>query len=133
MARFPMQPTTRGHVEVARRKFKAGPLDEGAARDLTNMLEVLRAALNGGLSLGDGEDGARAGNLAAQFRQVKSTSAGGTFAVPHGLGRVPVGYLVVRKASHCDVCDANDRAPLDESTIWIQASVDNVELTLLIF
>lgn len=132
-ARFPIQPSTRGHLEVSRRRIVEGPLDAGAAKDLNSVLEQLRVALNGGLSLGDGQDGARAGNLDAQVRTFTTPPVKLTqFAVPHGLGRVAVGYIPILKSAHCDLATASGHGWTDD-VIWLQASAGGVDVTLLVF
>lgn len=132
MARYPIQPSTRGAVKIPDRRFMPGPLSAEAARDLTEAFDRVRAALNGGLSLGDGSDGTRAGNLAAQVRVVTTPATpGDSFVVVHGLARPSVGYLAVKKSAACDVFDADDHASND-SELWLQASAGGVELTLLL-
>lgn len=132
MARYQIQPSTRGAVKVPDRRFMPGPLSAEAARDITEAFDRLRAALNGGLSLGDGTDGTQAGNLSAQVRVVTTPATpGASFVVVHGLGRQAVGYLAVKKSAACDVFDADDHASND-SELWLQASAGAVELTLLV-
>lgn len=132
MARFPVSPSSRGYVALTSRKLEAGPLDAGSARDLTSALEQLRNALNGGLSLGDGTDGSKAGNLDAQIRVIYTPSHDADFAVAHGLGRRAVGYLVLRKSAACDVWSGSAHGDT-EDVIWLQAALAGVTLTLLVF
>lgn len=132
MARFPVAPSSRGYVALTSRRFTPGPLDASQARELTSALEQLRVALNGGLSLGDGTDGARAGNLDAQLRVVTTPSLDTDFPVAHGLGRRAVGYLVVKKSAAVDIYDGALHGDTDD-VIWLRATLDGVLVTLLVF
>jgi hypothetical protein len=85
------------------------------------------------LSLGDGSQGSRSGNLDGQYRDWISPSAANTqFSVPHGLDRVPVGYFVVRQDRAGDVYTSNE-AGWGPSQIFLKTSVGSMEIRLLLF
>ena len=99
-----------GRGFVAQAVVKAGPdgkLSDQAIITLAGQLEAVRRAVNGGLSLGTGEQSSRAGNLDAQFRTVRFTDANAPVLIPHALGRVPIGYLVTLSDRACNLYAAN--------------------------
>ena len=64
--------------------------------------------INGGLSLGDGSQSSRTGNLNGQWIEWKfSATPDSEEKIPHSLGRVPVGYEICRRDRACIVYDAN--------------------------
>lgn len=62
------------------------------------------------------------------------TFAGASVAeeVPHGLGRVPTGYLVIRRYPLGQVADAN-LASWNSRTVWLQTDKAGLSVTLLFF
>lgn len=84
------------------------PVHEGRVDERVLALEALTQALvravNGQLSLGDGTLFSLSGNVFGQwvvwvFPSVADTEV----TIPHGLGRVPVGFIVANKDRYCDV------------------------------
>ncbi len=75
-----------------------GKATGGAILSLNETIERIIGAINGLLSLGDGTQGARAGNLDGQYLEFTSPSTPDEeFQVFHGLDRDPAGYIVVRR------------------------------------
>lgn len=75
---------------------------------LTQAIKAVIRKLNGLISLGTGATGHRAGNLDAQYIDILTPSVANTeFPVPHGLGRLVIGYDVVRKDRAVDIYDSN--------------------------
>lgn len=60
---------------------------------LIQTIRRLVSATNGAISLGDGKQSSRTGNLNAQNIQINIVDTATVLEVPHGLGRKPVGYL----------------------------------------
>ena len=88
--------------------LEQGKMSGTTAAYLTSSLRAIIAKFNGGISLGVGSSGYRAGNLDAQYIDVFTPSVADTeFAIPHGLGRKPIGYDVVRKDKACIVYDSS--------------------------
>jgi hypothetical protein len=85
-----------------------GKLSETTAAYLSGSLRTIIAKFNGGISLGNGQSGYRAGNLDAQYIDVFTPSTPDQeFEVPHGLGRKPIGYDVVRRDKAAIVYDSS--------------------------
>lgn len=55
------------------------------------------------------------------------------FAVVHGLGYVPTGYLVTRKDKACDIYTSTGGTAWTEDTIYLKSSVANCAITLEVF
>lgn len=87
-----------------------GATPEEAIVEISNIVQTLARKINGLLSLGTAANGTRAGNLRAQYHEIQFTTADEEVIVPHGLGRVPVGYKVVRRDRACSVYDTNESA-----------------------
>jgi hypothetical protein len=85
-----------------------GRISAPQAKSLLDVFRGIVAAVNGHLSLGSGITGHRAGNLDAQYIDFLCPAIRDTeFIVPHGLGRVPVGYVVVRIDRAANVYDSS--------------------------
>jgi hypothetical protein len=61
-------------------------------QSLQEHLSVLAQAINGNLTFGDGVD---YDNIAGEFHLIPSSGpVGSDVVVPHGIGKIPVGFLV---------------------------------------
>lgn len=55
---------------------------------------------------------------------ITPSTTGNVFAVTHGLGRVPQGFIVVYKSGACDVYDSG--APWDDNAMYLRATAPDV-------
>lgn len=62
---------------------------------LTDAIANIVRAINGLLSFGDGSNSSQSGNVDGHTKEVTYVSANTDYEVPHGLGRVPIGILVL--------------------------------------
>ena len=99
------------------------------------LVQLFNAMMNLGLTSRDGviQNGDKAGNLSGTYVVYTSNGAANTEdAVPHSLGRVPVGYFAVRQ-------DKASGEPYDSgttftnTTIYLKSPVASVAWTLLVF
>lgn len=75
---------------------------------LTLFQQSIVRKLNGRLSWGNGDHATQSGNIDGQWVEVVTPSVANTeFVVPHGLGRVPSGYLVMRRSQVAELYDSN--------------------------
>jgi hypothetical protein len=87
---------------------KDGRISSAQAKSLLDVFRGIINAINGHLSLGNGITGHRAGNIDAQYIDFLCPAVANTeFIVPHGLGRVPVGYMIVREDRAANVYDSS--------------------------
>lgn len=101
-------------------------------QSLTTFLQAVIRRVNA-LSLGDGQPGTRAGNVDAQYIGLISPSAADEqFSVPHGLERVPAGFLVVRQDKAGNVYTSN-LGGWGPRQIFLRTSVGELTVRLLVF
>jgi hypothetical protein len=81
---------------------------------MSNGLDRMNAA-RGGFSLGEGNSGEFAGNIDGRYITFTSTTANIDIPLTHGLGRTPIGYLVVSRS--------NAGTIYDSTTVWNSASM----------
>lgn len=112
-------------------------LTDGKLSDLT--LTYLRGLLvaaidriNGALSLGTGRHGTWSGNIDGQYVDVVARAANAEFPVPHGLGRVPVGYIVVR-TNGASVLYDNGGGNWTDTTMYLRCTDAGTTIRILIF
>jgi hypothetical protein len=87
---------------------KEGRLTTQSVEAINTTLRALATAINGNLSLGDGTQSEHTGNLDGQTIRVKTpVTIGEEFAVPHGMGRVPIGRIVLGQDSFGSLYDSN--------------------------
>lgn len=72
-----------------------GKLTDRQIADITSALRSLIRAVNGRLSFGDGSNSSQSGNVDGHTKEVTFVSANTDYEVPHGLGRVPIGVIVL--------------------------------------
>lgn len=103
---------------------------------ISTLFQVLRGVvtkLNGGLSLGNGTTYAGAGNLDAVYVDLLAPAAANTqLAIPHSLGRTPIGYLPVRKDRACDVYDSS-AGSWTADIMYLKFTVASATIKLLIW
>lgn len=100
---------------------------------LSDQIIALYTKVNGGLSLGDGGQSTGAGNLNAQWIEWKfSATPDSVEAIPHGLGRIPVGYMVMRRDRAAIVYDANTGG-WGETMLYLSCDTASALVKLLVW
>lgn len=117
MSRVPNKPTILNTSDPALRRL---------GHDLW---QQLTQTINGQISLG-GPNG-NLGNTDNTHFEGNVPTASVDFIINHGLGRVPVGFIVSSKSAFTDVMKGV--TPWTKQQLSIQVSVAPVELTLLIY
>lgn len=99
-------------------------------RSMHQAIVRLSGLLAGRLGLGSGVHGAHSGRLDGQWlRTTTPAAANTTFAVPHGLDRSPVGFVVYDKSAAADIYRAPDH-DWTSSELWLRSSVGGVAILL---
>lgn len=62
---------------------------------IISRIRALIAAINGRLTFGDGVHSSQSGNIDGQVKEVLFVTANADYEVPHGLGRLPCGIIVL--------------------------------------
>ena len=109
-----------------------GKISSQTAAYLSTSLRGIVAAANKGWSMGTGVSATRAGNLDAQYIDVYTPGADTEFAVPHGLGRKPIGYDVVRQDKACNVYDSSGGS-WGEDTLFLKCDAANATIKLRVY
>lgn len=95
-------------------------------QDTTQLFE----ALKGRIRFGTGVDGDRSENLAGEFQVVTSSTANTEFAVAHGLGAVPIGYIVIKQNVAGSVYDSG--TTWTDENIYLKCSGASCTMTLFL-
>lgn len=110
-----------------------GKMSGPTATYLTSSIRSIIAKFNGGISFGNGGSGYRAGNIDAQYIDVFTPSVADTeFTVPHGLGRKPIGYDVVRRDKAGIVYDSSGGS-WSPTTLYLKCSTASTTIKLRVY
>lgn len=110
-----------------------GKMSGPTASYLTAALRTIIAKFNGAISLGNGLSGYRAGNIDAQYIDVFTPATPDEeFIVPHGLGRKPIGYDVVRRDVACIVYDSSGGS-WGNDLIYLKCNVGSATIKLRVY
>lgn len=110
-----------------------GLLTGAMFQNVRRVFQALLSRVNGRLSLGSTTDAARSGNLDAQYRVVVTPSVANTeFLVDHGLGRVPVGYIVVDRDAAAHVYSSL-RTTWTSTVLKLKCSGTSVTIRIMVF
>ena len=113
--------------------IKDGKISEQTAAYLSGALRSIISRFNTGLSFGSGDSGHKAGNFDAQYIDVFTPSiADEEFTIPHGLGRKPIGYDVVRRDKACIVYDSSGGSWGDD-TMYLKCNTASATIKLRIY
>lgn len=105
---------------------------EQSILEISSVIQAAVSKLNGGIKLGTTMNGSRIGNLDGQRVTVIFADADTERKVPHGLGRVPVGYIPVRKDRACDIYDSTETA-WGESLFSVKCDTADAQVDLWVF
>ena len=99
-----------------------GKLTDQQAAYITDTLRGLIRAFNGRISLGDGSNSSLSGNIDGQTREFFFAAANTDYEVPHGLGRPPIGILVLDVNVDAAVVRGNQRGDWNASRLFLRCS-----------
>lgn len=83
------------------------------------------------ISFGDATGNSEDQNIDCTYATVKLVTVGADNAVAHNLGRVPVGYKIVRQKQKAIIWDGT--ASFTSTNIYLQTDTANIDVTVLIF
>jgi hypothetical protein len=109
-----------------------GKLTEQAAAALSGYLATFATKINGNISLGDGVQSSRAGNLDAQWLSHFFLTADAEEQLPHDLKRVPVGYWVVGQDKAGSVYVSN-KGGWGNDRFFLKASASGITVAMIVF
>ncbi len=111
---------------------KDGKLGAEAIAALNNLLATIIRKFNAGLSWGNGNQGTQTGNLFSQYADFITPSGALTeFAVPHNLGKVPIGCwpVYLDKAA---ILYASSPGSWGRETIFLMCDTGTVEAKIIL-
>lgn len=96
MAKSTRIPTGAGMIaDLPAVSSQDGKLTDTQVSYLIDAIKRVISAINGKITLGDSTHSSQSGNVDGQWKEVTFASANVDYEVPHGLGRVPVGIIVI--------------------------------------
>ena len=105
----------------------------GVVTYLAGLFKNIVTAINGRLSLGNAAQSSQSGNIDGQWiTYVFPSSANTEVEIPHGLGRVPVGFFVGEKDKACDVYTSN-RSGWGKERIYLKCDTATATVNMLVF
>lgn len=120
---MPRLPSVRPLVPVVKPEppvvIPGGPLSSGSASALTHMLEKVNQLLSGIPS-------------SSLVSSTTPATPDTTFPVPHGLDRVPVGYIAVSLSAAAILYSAPDKASTVE-VLFLRCDTASVDCAILVF
>jgi hypothetical protein len=100
-----------------------GKLTDTQVAYITDSIRNLIRTINGRLRLGDGSNSSQAGNLDGHTKEVTFVNANTDYEVPHGLGRVPVGILVLDVNADGAVVRGGSRGSWSPTRMFVRCNV----------
>lgn len=90
---------------------------------LTDAVRNIIRTLNGKLSLGDGSNSSQSGNLDGHTKEVTFVNANTDYEVPHGLGRVPTGIVVLQVNQDGAVVRGASNGSWSDTRLFVRCNV----------
>ncbi len=103
---------------------KLRTFDKELITSLSNWSMILKSILDGGISIDDNVD-------ASRISVVSHATPGVEVPVSHGLGKIPLGYIVTGQAGVGSVYDGS--TPNTKDTLYFKSDVSSTTFRLLIF
>lgn len=90
---------------------------------LVDAIRGLLRSFNGRISFGDGSNSSQSGNIDGHTKEVVFTSADTDYEVPHGLGRVPIGIIVLDVNEDGAVVRGGSRGSWSPTRLFVRCNV----------
>ena len=99
-------------------------------RSLNTDLDLLSKLTQGRVAFGSASDGARGENISGEFAVKADMGAAGTeWEVTHGIGSIPVGYLVISTSKAGSVYKSNN---FTATKAYFKSDVNNMAATVFL-
>lgn len=99
-----------------------GKLTDIQVANITDSIRNIIRAINGKLTFGNGLQSSQSGNIDGQTKEVTFTNANTDYEVPHGLGRVPIGVVVLDVNVDGAVVRGGSRGSWSDSRIFVRCN-----------
>jgi len=100
-----------------------GRLTSQQIADITDSIRNLIRAVNGRLSFGDGSNSSQSGNVDGQLKTVKFVAANTDYEVPHGLGRIPIGIVVLSTDADAAVVRGSSQGSWGKTRLFVRCNI----------
>ena len=109
-----------------------GKLTDQQAAYITDSVRSLIRAFNGGISFGDGSASSHSGNIDGHTKEVYFPLANTDVEVPHGLGRVPIGMIVLDTNTDGAVVRGAQRGDWNATRLFLRCSIAGTTVLLVV-
>lgn len=99
-----------------------GKLTDQQAAYITDSIRTLIRSFNGQISFGDGSNSSLSGNIDGQTKEVYFPDANTDVEIPHGLGRPPIGIIVLDVNVDGAVVRGNQRGDWNANRLFLRCS-----------
>lgn len=86
---------------------------------IDSLREIIRV-INGRITFGDGQHSSQSGNIDGQIKEVVFTQANHDYEVPHGLGRVPIGIILLNVNADSAVVRGNSEGSWSPTRLFVR-------------
>lgn len=104
-------------------------------QQVVNISDAIRGLIrwaNGQVSFGDGTASSLSGNIDGHTKEVYFKLANTDVEVPHGLGRVPIGIIVLDVNADGAVVRGNQRGDWNDSRLFLRCSQADTTALLIV-
>lgn len=100
-----------------------GRLTDTQIAQVASTVRSIIAAINGRISFGDGLQSSQSGNIDGHTKEVVFVNANTDYEVPHGLGRVPIGIIVLDVNQDGAVVRGGSRGSWNIDRLFVRCNV----------
>lgn len=103
-----------------------GRLSDVQVAYITDSIRNIIRTINGRLTFGDGLHSSQSGNIDGQVKEVVFANANTDYEVPHGLGRVPIGIIVLDVNADGAVVRGGSRGSWSPTRMFVRCNTAGV-------
>jgi hypothetical protein len=101
-----------------------GKLTEQQAAYISDTVRGIIRTLNGKLTFGNGDNASQSGNIDGQTREYYFAAKNTDVEIPHGLGRTPIGIIVLDVTVDGAVVRGSLRGDWNSERLYLRCSAD---------
>lgn len=109
-----------------------GQLTDTQINSIVESVRGLGRAVNGKLTFGNGVHSSQSGNIDGHTKEVTFVSANTDYEIPHGLGRVPIGLIVLDVNADGAVVRGGSRGSWSETRLFARCNVAGTTALLVV-
>lgn len=109
-----------------------GKMTDTQVAYIVDAIRNLLRTINGKLRLGDGTHSSQPGNLDGHTKEVTFVTANADYEVPHDLGRVPIGLMVLDVNQDGAVVRGGSRGSWNPTRIFVRCNVANTTALFIV-